>query len=131
MSCNTRPYSMTSSTMADAGSERLDSFSALSLNHISRLDSQGSTICSSICDSIPRTESDYQKKIEEEGESTGPVYTNSSITTSRSTAEMEGDLMHLTLMNKDSIAATYDFQMDLNEERTQSGTYVNTHGGYT
>ena len=110
-----------SSTRADAGSDRLDSFGAMS--HTSRLDSQGSTIGSSICESIPRTESDYQRRVDEEGEGyTGPVYTNSRISKLKRSDAIERDSVVIP-----GGVTTLDFELELNDERSQSGTYVNTH----
>ncbi|XP_063685436.1 uncharacterized protein LOC134819419 isoform X1 [Bolinopsis microptera] len=114
--CNTRNYSIASSTCGIVGSDRLDSFS-----HTTRLDSQGSTIGSSFCESIPRTESDYQRRIEEVEEGgSGPIYVSSSMSTS---ADRDLD----SFLRRDS---TLDFEIEMERQRSHSGTYVNTHGEY-
>ena len=97
------------------------------MSHTSRLDSQGSTIGSSFCESIPRTESDYQSRIEEEGEGcTGPVYTNSRISKLR----RSGNSIERDQIGSPGGTLPLDFELDLNDERSQSGTYVNTHTRY-
>lgn len=103
--------SISSSRLGSISSNRLDSISS---QHLTRLDSQGSTIGSSHCESIPRTESDYQRKVDEEAEQ-GPLYTNSSI---------QGDLI-FRLSSESSLTLSDSLQDLTCEERCQSGSYVN------